>query len=60
MELLQKEVQKDERIQEICLEKTYSQKASVRRNIISIKGQRKAFYRQIIPEPGCVKKKLLT
>ena len=55
MELQEKEQQKDYRIQEISLERTYSQKVSVNSELKAtlIIGQRKAFYRQRIPEPSC-------
>ena len=44
--------------QEICLERTYSQKMSVnsRLKATKIKGQRKAFYRQRILEFSCARK----
>ena len=49
---------KDYSIQEICLERIYSQKMSVNYRLEANKiiGQRKAFYRQKIPEPSCVRK----
>ena len=45
-------------MQEICLEKTYSSKMSVnsRLKATKIMGQRKAFYRQRIPEFSCARK----
>ena len=53
-----KKHKKDYNIQEICLEGTYSQKMSVnsRLKVTKIIGQRKAFYRQRIPEPSCARK----
>ena len=36
MELLEKETQKDEGVQEICLERTYSQKMSVNSRLKAI------------------------
>ena len=62
MELQEKK--KDYRIQKICLGRTYSLKMSVNSQINSlilikatkIIGQRKAFYRQRIPESSCVRK----
>ena len=58
MELQEKEAQKDYSIQEIWLERTYSLKMSVnsRLKATKIKGQRKAFYRQRIPESSCARK----
>ena len=58
MELQEKEAQKDYCIQEICLERTYNYKMSVnsRLKTTEIIGQRKAFYRQIIPESSCARK----
>ena len=52
MELQEKEAQKDYKIQEICLERTYSQKMSVKSRLKATKsiGQRKLFYRETIPE----------
>ena len=45
-------------MQKICLERTYSQKMSVNSRLKATKiiGQRKAFYRQRIPEFSCVRK----
>ena len=59
MELQEKETQKDYGIQEICSERTYSYKMSInsRLKVIKIIGQRKAFYRQIIPESSCARKR---
>ena len=59
MELQEKEAQKDYSIQEICLERTYSEKMSVNSRLEATKiiGQRKAFYRQSLAVRG---KKLLT
>ena len=53
-----KKQKKDYSIQEICLERTCSQKMSVnsRLEAIQIIGQRKAFYRQRIPESSCARK----
>ena len=58
MELQEKEAQKDFNIQDICLERTYSQKmfANSRLKAIKITGQRKAFYRHRIPESICARK----
>ena len=58
MELQEKEAQKYYNIQKICLERTYSQKMSVNSRLKATKiiGQRKAFYRQRIPESSCAKK----
>ena len=58
MELQEKKHKKDCRIQEICLERTYSKKISVNSGIKATKiiGQRKAFYRQRIPEFSCARK----
>ena len=58
MELQEKEAQKDYRIQEICLERTYSQNMSVdsRFKATKIIGQRKAFSRQRIAESSCQRK----
>ena len=58
MELREKEAQKDYSILEICLERTYSEKMCVNsgRKATKIIGQRKAFYRQRIPEPSCARK----
>ena len=52
MKLQGKEAQKDYGIQEIRLERTYSQRMSVNSGpkATQIIGQRKAFYRQRIPE----------
>ena len=52
MELQEKEEQKDYSIQEICSERTQSQKMSVNSRLKATKiiGQRKAFYRERIPE----------
>ena len=49
---------KDYSIQEICLERTYSLKMSVKSRLKATKiiGQTKAFYRQRIPEPSCARK----
>ena len=58
MELQEKETQKDYSIQEIGLERTYIQKMSVNSRLKATKiiGQRKAFYRQRIPESSCARK----
>ena len=58
MELQEKEAQQDYSIWEICLERTYSQKMSVNSTLKATKiiGQRKAFYRQRIPEFSCARK----
>ena len=58
MELQEKKHEKDHRIKKICLERTYSQKMSVNSELKATKiiGQRKAFYRQRIPEFSCVRK----
>ena len=58
MELQEKEEQKDYNIQEICLEKTQSQKMSVNSRLKATKiiGQRKAFYRERIPESTSARK----
>ena len=58
MELQEKEAQKDYSIQEICLERTYSERMSVNSRLEATKiiGQRKAFYRQRIPESSCARK----
>ena len=55
MKLQGKEAQKDYGIQEIRLERTYSQRMSVNSGpkATQIIGQRKAFYRQRIPEFSC-------
>ena len=55
MELQEKEAQKDYIIQEFCLERTYSTLKATRLKA-KIIGQRKAFYRQRIPEPSCAMK----
>ena len=59
MELQEKETQKDYGIQEICSGRTYNYKMSInsRLKVIKIIGQRKAFYRQIIPESSCARKR---
>ena len=61
MELREKEAQKDYSILEICLERTYSEKMSVNsgRKATKIIGQRKAFYRQTIPESSCARKEIV-
>ena len=58
MESQEKEAQKDYSIQEICLERTYSKKMSVKSRLKATKilGQRKAFYRQRIREFNCARK----
>ena len=58
MELQEKETQKDYSIHEISLERTYSSKMSVNSKLKDTKiiGQRKAFYRQKIPESSCARK----
>ena len=52
MELPEKKHKKGYRIKKICLERTYSYKMSVNSGLKATKiiGQRKAFYRQRIPE----------
>ena len=54
MELQEKESQKCSSIQEICLERSKSEKMSAcsRLKATQIIGQKKAFYRQRIPEPS--------
>ena len=61
MELQKKKDKKDYRVQKIRLERTYCQKMSVnsRCKAIKIIGQRKAFYRQRIPEPSCARKEMV-
>ena len=61
MELHEKEAQKHYSIQKICLKKTYSQKISVNSRLKATKiiGQRKAFYRQRIPEFSHARKETL-
>ena len=58
MELQEKEAQKDYSIHKICSEKTYSYKMSVNSRLKANKiiCQRKAFYRQGIPQPCCARK----
>ena len=58
MELQEKEARKDYSIEEIGLEKTYSYKMSVNSRLKATKiiGQRRAFYRQRIPESSCARK----
>ena len=58
MKLQGKEAQKDYGIQEIRLERTYSQRMSVNSGpkATQIIGQRKAFYRRRIPEYSCARK----
>ena len=58
MELQQKKHTKDYSIHEKCLERTYSLKMSVNSRLKATKiiSQRKAFYRQRIPEPSCARK----
>ena len=58
MELQEKEAQKGYSRQEICLERTYRYKMSVNSRLTATKiiGQRKAFYRQRIPEFSCARK----
>ena len=60
MELQEKEAQKDYSIQEI-IERTYSSKMSVNSRLKGTKiiVQRKAFYRQGIPEFSCVRKEMV-
>ena len=57
MKLQEKKHKKDYKVQKICLERTYSYKMSVNSGLKATKiiGQRKAFYRQIIPEFSCVR-----
>ena len=59
MKLQGKEAQKDYGIQEIRLERTYSQRMSVNSGpkATQIIGQRKAFYRRRIPEYSCARQK---
>ena len=59
MELQEKQAQKDHSIEEICLERAYSSKASVNSRLQAAKiiDPRKAFYRQRIPESSCARKK---
>ena len=61
MELQEKEAQKDKGMQEISLETTHCQYVSInsRLKTTQIIGQKKAFYSQIIPESGCVRKENL-
>ena len=58
MELQEKEAQKRQSIQEICLERTHSWKMSVNSRLKANKivGQRKAFFKQRILESSCAKK----
>ena len=58
MELHEKEEQKHSNIQEISLERIYSQKMSVNSNVKATKiiGQRQVFYRQRISESSCARK----
>ena len=58
MELQEKEAQKRQSIQEICLERTHSWKMSVNSRLKAPKivGQRKAFFKQRILESSCAKK----
>ena len=58
MELQQKKHTKDYSIHEKCLERTYSLKMSVNSRLKATKiiSQRKAFYRQRIPEFSCARK----
>ena len=58
MELQEKEAKKGYSIQEICLERTYCYKMSFNSRLQATKmiGQRKAFYRQRIPESSCARK----
>ena len=60
-ELQEIEAQKDERIQEISIERTHSQYVSVnsRRKAIYVSGKSKAFCRQEIPEPNCARKETI-
>ena len=53
-----KEIQKILQDKKICLERTYCQKMSVISGLKATKiiGQRKAFYRQRIPEFSCARK----
>ena len=57
MGLQQNEAQKDQRIQEISSERTYSYQVLInsRLTTIYIIGQRKAFYRQRVPESSCAR-----
>ena len=61
MELQEKEAQKDHSIQDICLERTYSKKMSLnsRLKATQIIRRRKAFYRQRILEPSCVRRETI-
>ena len=61
MELQEKEAQKDHSIQDICLEKTYSKKMYLnsRLKATQIIRRRKAFYRQRILEPSCVRRETI-
>ena len=58
MELQEKDAQKYCSIQEISLERTYSLKMSVNPRLKATKiiDQRKAFYRQKIPQSSCARK----
>ena len=56
IELQQKEAQKHYSIQEICLKSTYKVSVNSILQANKIIGQRKAFYRQRISEPSCVRK----
>ena len=61
MDLQEKEAQKDYSIQEICFERTYRSKMSVNSRFKATKiiGQKKAFYRQRIPESSCAWKETI-
>ena len=61
IKLQEKKHKKDNRMQKICLERTYSQKMSVYSGLKATKiiGQRKAFYRLRIPEPSCAQKEIV-
>ena len=61
MELQKKKHKKDYGIQKICLERTYSKKMSVNSGLKATKiiGQRKAFYRQRIPEFSHARKEIV-
>ena len=54
MELQEKKHKKDYRIQKICLERKMSVNSGLKAT--KIIGQRKAFYRQGIPESSCARK----
>ena len=57
MKLQEKEAQKDNRIQEISLEEPTDEMSLYSRlKATKIMGQRKAFYRQRIPEFSCARK----